>query len=690
MDESLNEPIRTWSDEPRPAGAPDDLGRESFVRSVGTRIDQAASTDPSTVFGLLGPWGSGKTSILAALRKAISDDWLIGEFTPWSTDSAAEMSFEFLNALGSALGKNSDKSVREAISKYAGYITPLLALAPVVGSPLKGVLEHAHANFLIQPPWQEQFATLSSKITSLNKRVLIIVDDVDRLSGNELQALLKTIRLLGRFRGVHYLISYDPATVVSLLGSGGVPARANSFMEKIVQYPFEVPPVGQAARIRLINAAIQELLERASKSLSEVEVGRASQLVEVLAPILETPRAIGRFREQLNSFASHVVDAELDILDYAAISWLRLNAHRVWRMLGDWQSELRRGRHESGDAENEPITTDEWIVRVASVEPGVNAEGVVRLLSYMYPGVTVKGINQYVGHERAASDESYLQRYLLLAVPEGDVSDRLIEDVLNALAGDLYVDSKKDLASIMDGPDWDLATLAFSKSLEIRKAANTTSLTLIDFLRARVTARDLEDYDLGSPIVPLKGWMNREIALGIRTELLSIEDVVQRFGEAETVRIINTISRMLEFKNEFAQVANKAASYWIANIRSNPAGVGNKESLAPIIHLVYSAPEVRSETGLLDDAINSFEDYVAIAQKFVIFNRWVGSGVHYEMEFMKKEFEFAVSEEVRDIYRDEALEESPFDLENTEELAEPDVAPEIMRAFTLRALAISV
>ncbi|WP_216363530.1 P-loop NTPase fold protein [Subtercola boreus] len=53
-----------WSDEPATSIADDRFGRDTFAKMVATRIDESLVGRPSTVFGLVGPWGGGKTSLL--------------------------------------------------------------------------------------------------------------------------------------------------------------------------------------------------------------------------------------------------------------------------------------------------------------------------------------------------------------------------------------------------------------------------------------------------------------------------------------------------------------------------------------------------------------------------------------------------------------------------------------------------
>ena len=74
----------SWSGLPLRPGQPDSLGRGDLVKSVVARIDSTHIGASGTVFGLVGPWGSGKTSLLNRIRSSLPDDWRVASFSPWS------------------------------------------------------------------------------------------------------------------------------------------------------------------------------------------------------------------------------------------------------------------------------------------------------------------------------------------------------------------------------------------------------------------------------------------------------------------------------------------------------------------------------------------------------------------------------------------------------------------------------
>ena len=83
---------------------------------------------------------------------------------------------------------------------------PALGAIPVVGAAAQGVAENI-VRLRAERPLQTSFDHLADQLRELDLRVLVVLDDVDRLQPDELLVLFKAIRLLARFPGVYYLLA---------------------------------------------------------------------------------------------------------------------------------------------------------------------------------------------------------------------------------------------------------------------------------------------------------------------------------------------------------------------------------------------------------------------------------------------------------------------------------------------------
>lgn len=69
-----------FSDEPLPITADDALGRGRFIESLAAVLDKVGTRSESTVVAVVGQWGLGKSSILAAVMaqmRRVNPDWIV-------------------------------------------------------------------------------------------------------------------------------------------------------------------------------------------------------------------------------------------------------------------------------------------------------------------------------------------------------------------------------------------------------------------------------------------------------------------------------------------------------------------------------------------------------------------------------------------------------------------------------------
>ena len=400
-----------WSDESLPTT--DIAGRPEFARAVAARIDSCIDGQGSTVFGLVGPWGSGKTTLLTDIVGQL-DGWRSVWFSPWSVADVSSITTEFVSALAEAFPKS--PSVKDKLASYSRFGTPMLKMIPVVGDAISSVTTEAISALTKRPAWHSEFGKLSEEIADQHHRVLVIVDDVDRLDGDELRSLLRVVRLLGRFANVHYLMAYDQATIESVLGTARANGESSEFMEKIVQYPFEVPPTPMVVRRRW-SRQILDTVSPADATIGGLHAEHREELVRILASGLETPRAAERLREQMLSLSGLVADAEVDAFDFTALTWLRIAHHRVWDEI-----RLNSGDYLSWRESDSTETQQKRMERIESLVARGHAKPVQDAVGYLFEPMGVMGA--LAGRQGRMQKARYFDRYFQVGLADDDVSER--------------------------------------------------------------------------------------------------------------------------------------------------------------------------------------------------------------------------------------------------------------------------
>lgn len=249
-------PARSVADDPIDGSEafPDTLGRSGFARAVAAAISPMREQDSSSVVALVGPWGSGKTSImklaLKELRKqAAEPSWNVVHFNPWLFQDLPSLQVGFLGALQGAVGRKSKLrglKIRSALSSVGKRIAPFGALGAFWGWNLSGPIRGlSHLITRQENPTKDQ-SELEKLLGKDKTPVLVVLDDLDRLAPSELLLVFKLIRLVGRLPYVHYLVMYDEDTLLDVLSRTGLVGkrdvrRSSDYLEKMIQLRLDVP-----------------------------------------------------------------------------------------------------------------------------------------------------------------------------------------------------------------------------------------------------------------------------------------------------------------------------------------------------------------------------------------------------------------------------------------------------------------
>jgi hypothetical protein len=431
-------------------GRPDGLDRETFVEHLSALLDNVRSQSESAVLALIGDWGSGKSSVLEMLRRSLGDPWLVATFNPWTYPDPATLQRGFFNELAAEL-PSEDRlgNARAKVGDFARAISPLGGLASVVGLQLENPLKAVGDLLAGDTSASAAKHAADDALRRSGRPVLMVVDDLDRLTPDELLEVLKLVRLVGRLPHVYYLLSYDERTLLDVLRrtsvTGDDEARARAYMEKIVQVRLDMPTLRFAQRSALLEAGLEQVGSQVDLQLSEEDQRRLGEIYfSVLDRRLATPRAVNRFLGQIQAFYP-LLHGEVDFVDFFLVTWLRTQEPGVYRMLQSHRDEvLHVGLANftvNQDAAAQQERREAWTKRLKAAHVNeADEDGVVKVLSTLFPELNAafSKHQQFVragqrAVTKAISNPDYFDRYVSFGVPAEDLSDA---DAIEAL-GDL-------------------------------------------------------------------------------------------------------------------------------------------------------------------------------------------------------------------------------------------------------------
>ena len=427
--------IEPWADAPLKNPKDDKLDRGPFVRMVTNLIEGLANSNDSTVLGLVGPWGSGKTTVLHYIAGNLDKAIKVVRFNPWSFDDDAGLQSELYAAILEAFPKGSHKSIHRKATGLIRRGAPALKAVPAVGDAASETL----TAFLPSKSWDSEFKSLAKAIRQASVQVLVLVDDVDRLQPKELLLLMKTVRLLGRFPRVNYLLAFDRNSTINTLriALGTERAPAEDYLEKIVQYPLDLPAPQQRFLQDVVFRELRPILgETAPHTSGPAARDRFESFYrDHMWTTLTTPRACRRYALQAKTFLP-LADGNVDPADFFALTFLRLFFPNLYNKLPLWKEELTVTQHSRGHEDQPP--RNEWLKRVTACGySGETADELTEMISDIFPySVPSKFTSTSSGGTYRAYDREYFDRYFNFSLPVGDVSD---------------VEVKRDLVRILEG-----------------------------------------------------------------------------------------------------------------------------------------------------------------------------------------------------------------------------------------------
>ena len=337
----------------------DVLGRREVAKSFAENILRL-DTSQGAVVGVFGPWGSGKTSFLELVKHEFEKGSVhILDFNPWMFSGVEQLVQRFflelssqikgtkytdLRKTGTALKDYGDalRSVPNTIKWLAAAIVlwvigltgptgelfgtsilstihlvvffsvGTLGLVSVVLKML-GVSLIRRQRSIYESRKKVEIALCKSK-----KRIIVILDDVDRLAPEEIRDVFKLVRLTASFPKLVYIVACDHNQVARALGK--FEKEGTRYLEKIIQMPFNLPEIPAHKLEEQTRSEIEEALSHFDQSNLDREVIE-SILQGILRPLIRNMRDVRRYtvaiREAIESL--HGTIALADVLGLEAI-----------------------------------------------------------------------------------------------------------------------------------------------------------------------------------------------------------------------------------------------------------------------------------------------------------------------------------------------------------------------------------
>ena len=276
----------------------DKLGRKTLAENLAKGLLRIADPE-GYVVAIFGPWGSGKSTLLNFIRHILqeapeSERPTVVEFNPWWFSEREDLTISFFNQVSVALddGTAEVEEIRSLISDFA----ELVSHYPHWTTKIGGVLAKRLAGQKKSVPKLKD--KLGESLRRSGKRVIILIDDVDRLIPGEILDLFRLVKAVADLPNVLYLLAFErsvvAAAVNTVLGSTSL-TYGDSYLEKIVQLPIELPTPDRISMQQMFAQQLAGIITEKSAGLIDKYYYRETYLdgidhfLKPLATLFDSP-----------------------------------------------------------------------------------------------------------------------------------------------------------------------------------------------------------------------------------------------------------------------------------------------------------------------------------------------------------------------------------------------------------------
>lgn len=472
----------------------DKLDRSKFVEEFTKAVNGWKGKD-SLVIAINGDWGAGKTSIKNLMieeAKEHNSSPIIMDFNPWQRAGKFDLIEIFFTELAILLGKQDKKDKYEdlakKVKKYRKYFTAgksmvsvirkvLLAIIVVVSlaatilswhvaeKPLSsvhfwgvfvlllasGALSFFEGLFKDITSFYEELTEIHKKslndvkkeledaLKSIKRPILVIVDDLDRLTPDEVKTVLQLVKANADFPNIIYILLFQ-RTVIEKAIKIYSHQEGREYLEKIVQVGINIPEID---RVKLEKILFQKLDEMLSHPYIDpkFEQDRWQELfIPGLRPFFGNMRDVNRFVSTLHFHIECFKGEstfEVNPVDLIAMEVLRVFEPDVYRAI-TLNKHLLTEKISKDEKEQSEKALEE-IVAISTKGKDKPVRHILSVLFYNVDWLLSGDFALVLGDDGSdikfsrIADPDIFDRYFYFKIPEGDISSSRLESVLGAI-----------------------------------------------------------------------------------------------------------------------------------------------------------------------------------------------------------------------------------------------------------------
>lgn len=235
-------------------------------------------------------------------------------FSPWNCTSKEQLLEEYLKLLSNQLNFVIP-NIAPKLLQYANIITGI-DLCCYFG------------NFFPK----KDLSTLKKEIEEIlyqtDKKIIVVIDDIDRIQGEEIFNLLKLIGIIANFPNIVNIVAYDKTYICDNLNTYFNSNNAEKYIQKIIPFEFPLPQISNENMQNLFNTEFMEIIKGQDYNETGLKNKYSNTIGGYLKNIRDLKQLLVAFEFHYKTFKHQGIN--INITDLLFITAIKTFNYNLW------------------------------------------------------------------------------------------------------------------------------------------------------------------------------------------------------------------------------------------------------------------------------------------------------------------------------------------------------------------------
>lgn len=326
------------NDQPIKNAKEDLLNRATFAEDFADTI-LSYTSEINNVISINGEWGSGKTSLINMTKESLNNKiyeksinghsklntkYKIVDFKPWNALDENAIITQFFSALTYEKNVKKIKKIFNFIIKPLWNLIAFLLSFTNIGTPLTKIndllIKYSKSFLKGDNTLIEKKEILNNKLLKYKGKIIVFIDDIDRLNKSEIRLLIQLIKAVCDFPNIIYVLSFDKSIVSSAL-SDEQSLDGNAYLEKIIQLSIDIPKIDEITLQNYLFGHLNVIISKYNIDFDDVRFNYI--FTNGFSKYFNNLRNVNRFINSINFKVCKYVKV-LDFVDFITIEAISL------------------------------------------------------------------------------------------------------------------------------------------------------------------------------------------------------------------------------------------------------------------------------------------------------------------------------------------------------------------------------